>query len=204
MVARSVSIIMAVLIVSFGAFSGDPVIGEKAPEFTLTDTHGNTHSLSDYRGKIVVLEWTNPNCPFVVRHYVDDLMPALQREFGESGVVWFAVNSTHPDHRDFESNESLNEIFAEWNAAYRAQLVDLDGSVGRAYNAQTTPHMYIIDSNGILVYNGGIDDDPRGSMAFESRQQFVRDALERLLRGEPVDVATTRPYGCTVKYTKDT
>ncbi len=197
-------ILITILLFSLTVFADSPAIGDKAPDFTLTDTKGNTHNLADYKGKVVVLEWTNPNCPFVVRHYVDDLMPALQRKYGEKEVIWFAVNTTHPEHRDFETNESLNNIFTEWNEAYHAQLVDPDVSVGRAYNAQTTPQMYIIDKDGILRYNGAIDDDPRGNKPFEDRVQYFQNALEQVLAGEEVEVTTTRPYGCTVKYTKDT
>lgn len=197
-------ITVAIIILSLVAFADGPAIGEKAPDFTLTDTNGKTHTLSDYRGKVVVLEWTNPNCPFVVRHYRDDLMPALQRKYGEKGVVWLVINTTHPEHRDFETNESLNEIFTEWNEAYRAQLADLDVSVGRAYNALTTPQMYIIDKEGILRYNGAIDDDPRGSKPHAERVQYFQVALDQVLDGKPVETPTTRPYGCTVKYTRDT
>jgi len=197
-------IVIAILTISMVGFASGPTIGEKAPEFTLPDTEGNTHNLTDYQGKVVVLEWTNPNCPFVVRHYRDDLMPALQRKYGEQGIVWFAVNSTHPEHRDYETDESLNTIFTEWNEAYRGQLVDIDGSVGKAYEALTTPQMYIIDTEGVLQYNGAIDDDPRGNQAHDERVQYFQNALEQVLQGQEVDMPTTRPYGCTVKYTKDT
>jgi peroxiredoxin len=197
-------LILSLILFSGSAFAAGPEIGATAPDFTLTDTNGDTHSLSDFAGKIVVLEWTNPNCPFVVRHYRDDLMPALQRKYGEKGVVWLVINSTHPEHRDYETNESLNTIFTGWNEAYTAQLVDLDGSVGRAYEAQTTPHMYVIDTEGVLHYNGAIDDDPRGNKEFDERVQYLEDALKKVMEGEEVGTATTRPYGCTVKYTKDT
>ncbi len=196
--------VVSILMISMGVYADSPAIGEKAPDFTLEDTKGNTYTLSDLEGKIVVLEWTNPNCPFVVRHYRDDLMPALQRQYGEQDVVWFAVNSTHPEHRDYENDESLNDIFTEWNAAYRGQLVDLDGSVGRAYNAQTTPQMYIIDTEGVLRYNGAIDNDPRGNQPHAERVQYFQIALEQVLAGGEVETTTTRPYGCSVKYTKDT
>jgi len=201
---RFMLVAVMLIIGSMIAFAGSPAIGEKAPDFTLEDTHGNTHNLSDFEGKVVVLEWTNPNCPFVVRHYRDDLMPALQRKYAEKGVVWLVINTTHPEHRDFETNESLNAIFEEWNAAYDAQLVDLDVSVGRAYDARTTPHMYIICGNGMLRYNGAIDDDPRGSNPHSERVQYFQNALEQLLHGEEIETPETRPYGCSVKYTKDT
>jgi peroxiredoxin len=204
MIRRILYILTAVILMSFTALADDPVLGEAAPDFELHDTNGDTHVLSDLRGTVVVLEWTNPNCPFVVRVYRDDLITELQREYKEKGVVWLAVNSTHPDHRDFETNESLNTTFGEWSAAYQAQLVDLDGSVGRAYNAKTTPHIYIIDQEGRLVYNGGFDDDPRGSTPKNERRQFVRDALNTLLEGQEIETASTQPYGCTIKYTKDT
>jgi peroxiredoxin len=201
---RLMLITIMLIIVSMIAFADGPAFGEKAPDFTLVDTYGKTHTLSDYEGKVVVLEWTNPNCPFVVRHYRDDLMPALQRKYAEKDVVWLVINTTHPEHRDFETNESLNTIFDEWNAAYHAQLADPDVSVGRAYDAKTTPHMYIICKNGILRYNGAIDDDPRGNNPHSERVQYFQDALEQVLKGEQVDTPATRPYGCTVKFTKDT
>ncbi len=193
------------MLLSFGLTAAEnATVGAAAPDFTLTDLNGKTHMLSDYKGKVVVLEWTNPNCPFVVRHYEDNLMTALQKKYGEKNVVWFAINSTHREHRDFESAESLTKIFDGWNAAYTAQLVDADGKVGKMYNAQTTPHMYIVDAEGILLYNGGIDDDPRGSKKFDERSNYVLDALETILNGKSISTSTTRPYGCSVKYTKDT
>jgi peroxiredoxin len=197
------SLITGILLFSLPLLAGNHAeVGKPAPDFELKDLDGKAHKLSDYAGKFVVLEWTNPNCPFVVRHYKDNLINSLQKKYGEKGVVWLTINSTHPDHRDYETNESLKAKYTEWKASYAAQLVDLDGKVGKTYNAQTTPHMYIINPEGVLLYNGAIDDDPRGSN--EDRLNYVNEALQKLMSGEAITTSTTRPYGCSVKYTKDT
>jgi peroxiredoxin len=175
-----------------------PAIGDKAPDFAIKCTGGGTHSLADYKGKIVVLEWTNPGCPVVVRHYKDGLMQATQKAAKEKGVVWLAINSTNPEHRDYREPQALKEIFSEWNTAYSALLMDADGKTGKAYDAKTTPHMYIIDAEGKLVYNGAIDNDTGGKNP--ERINHVLAALDELLAGNPVTVSTTKPYGCTVKY----
>lgn len=175
-----------------------PAIGDKAPDFALKCTGGGTHSLADYKGKIVVLEWTNPGCPVVVRHYKDGLMQATQKAAKEKGVVWLAINSTNPEHRDYREPQALKEIFSERNTAYSALLMDADGKAGKAYDAKTTPHMYIIDAEGKLVYNGAIDNDTGGKNP--ERINHVLAALDELLAGNPVTVSTTKPYGCTVKY----
>jgi glutathione peroxidase-family protein len=196
-------LIVGILLFSFSLIAKDQAeIGKSAPDFELKDLDGKVHKLSDYAGKIVVLEWTNPNCPFVVRHYKDNMMNTLQKKYAEKGIVWLTINSTHPEHNDYETNESLKKIFTEWKAGYTAHLVDLDGKVGKAYNAQTTPHMYIINEEGILLYNGGIDDDPRGNN--DNRVKYVDEALMKVTSGEGLTTSTTRPYGCSVKYDKDT
>lgn len=180
----------------------EAVVGEKAPNFTLTDTNGNTHSLSDFSGKIVVLEWLNHRCPFVKKLYPEGgegIMPALQRRFTEQGVVWLSINSTNPDHQDFVTNEQANELTEKTGAAPTAVLVDAEGEVGKAYGAKTTPHMFIIDKEGILVYAGAIDNNPTPRVNNEETN-FVEQALEELLAGKPVSNSSTRPYGCSVKY----
>ncbi|MFW5883233.1 MAG: redoxin domain-containing protein, partial [Verrucomicrobiota bacterium] len=136
--------------------------GEKAPDFTLTDTEGQTHSLSDFEGKFVVLEWLNHDCPFVVRHYKSGAMPAMQKDFTEKGVVWLSINSTNPDHANYKTPEEANALTASYEAAPTAVLMDESGEVGQAYGAQTTPHMYVIAPDGTLLYQGAFDDDPRG------------------------------------------
>ena len=177
-----------------------PEIGDTVPDFTLNCWGGNPHSLSDYEGKIVVLEWTNPNCPFVVRVYKNGIIPGLQKEFTEKDVIWLTVNSTNPDHRDYETPEKLREIYGEWDADSSHFLMDPEGKTGKKYDAKTTPHIFIIDAEGILVYNGGLDDDPRGQMEAEERTHYVKTALNALLGGEEIENSATRPYGCSVKY----
>jgi len=178
-----------------------PEIGSPAPDFTLNCLGGNPHSLSDYKGKIIVLEWTNPNCPYVVRVYkTDKIIPDLQRKYKEKGVVWITINSTHPEHKDYLPPEKLKEIYAEWQAAYTHYLMDPEGKVGRLYDAKTTPHIFIINSDGKLVYNGALDDDPRGQKSKDQKINYVELALEALLNGQEIATPLTKPYGCTVKY----
>ena len=175
-----------------------PAIGDLAPDFQLNSIDGTPHKLSDFRGKIVVLEWTNPGCPVVQRHYRDGLMPALQKECTDKGVVWLTINSTNPNHQNYQTPEVLKYIYADWKAAFTALLMDPDGKAGKALGAKTTPHMFVIDKEGKLAYNGAVDDDTRG--ANESRTNYVKLAVDSLLKGEPVATTTTKPYGCSVKY----
>lgn len=172
----------------------------KAPQFSLTDTDGKVHSLADYKGKTIVLEWTNPNCPFVVRHYEKGGMQTLQRDYTAKGVVWLGLNSTHEGHKDFLANAELKDRYTAWEAAMTAVLVDKDGTVGREFGAKTTPHIFIIDSDMNVVYAGAVDDDPRGSNPVEERTIYVRQVLDALLAGQPAPLSSTKPYGCSVKY----
>lgn len=175
-----------------------PVVGSPAPDFELKSIDGTLHKLSDYRGKVVVLEWTNPGCPVVQRHYRDGLMPALQKECTDKGAVWLAINSTNPSHPNYQAPEGLKSSYDVWKAAFSALLMDPDGKAGKAFGAKTTPHMFVIDKKGNLAYNGAVDDDPQGSK--EARTNYVRLAVDALLKGEAVATATTKPYGCSVKY----
>jgi len=175
-----------------------PAIGDQAPAFTLKATSGETHSLVDDKGKIVVLEWTNPGCPVVQRHYQDGLMPATQKVAHEKGVVWLAINSTNPDHGNYREPAALAKTYGDWKAAYDFQLLDADGKTGQAFGAKTTPHIFVIDAQGRVAYNGAIDDDTNGSKT--DRTNYALAAIDALLTGKPVAVATTRPYGCSVKY----
>ncbi len=178
-----------------------PEIGSAAPDFTLNCLDGKPHSLADYKGKIIVLEWTNPNCPYVVRVYkTDKIIPELQKKYSEKGIIWLTINSTHPDHKDYVPPEKLKEIYAEWQASYTQYLMDPEGQVGRLYGAKTTPHIFIINAEGKLVYNGALDDDPRGQKSKDQKVNYVALALEALLNGKEVTPALTQPYGCTVKY----
>jgi peroxiredoxin len=175
-----------------------PAVGDMAPAFTLKCVCGITHSLSDYKGKIVVLEWTNPGCPVVTRHYKDGLMPAAQTAAREKGVVWLAVNSTNPGHANYREPADIKSIYTGWQAAYSTQLMDADGATGHAYGAKTTPHIIVIDAQGKIAYNGAIDDDTSGNKT--DRTNYALAAIDALIAGQPVAVTTTRPYGCSVKY----
>jgi cytochrome oxidase Cu insertion factor (SCO1/SenC/PrrC family) len=176
-------------------------VGKPAPDFTLQDTNGKTVRLADFKGKHVVLEWVNPGCPFVVKHYVSGNMPALQKEWGAKDVVWLAINSTNPTHRDFMKPVTLADWLKGKNAAANSVLMDADGKVGRAYDARVTPHMYIIDPKGMVVYNGAIDDIRSANPDdVKTAKNFVRAALGDLKGGQAVKVSSTQPYGCTVKY----
>jgi peroxiredoxin len=175
-----------------------PGIGSLAPDFELNGIDGKPHKLSDFRGKIVVLEWTNPGCPVVQRHYRDGLMSALQKECTDKGVIWLTVNSTNPNHQSYQTPEALKYIYSDWKAAFTALLMDPEGKAGRALGAKTTPHMFVVDKEGKLAYNGAVDDDTRGANA--TRTNYIRLAVDSLLKGESVATATTQPYGCSVKY----
>ena len=167
----------------------------KAPAFSLEDQNGQPVGLDALRSKIVVLEWFNPDCPFVKRHHESrKTMVTLARRYQGRGVVWLAVNSTH-----YMDRATTKRWHSRWNLPYRV-LVDRDGKVGRAYGAKTTPHIFIVDAAGGIAYQGAIDDDPRGRAA--SSVNHVRQALDALLAGKPVPAARTRPYGCSVKYAR--
>jgi len=180
------------------------VIGEPAPDFTLVDMEGKRHRLSEYtkQGKIVVLEWFNPGCPFVVKFYHNglDAKPThdMAAKYKDKDVVWLLVNSTHTGHQDFPLNASK---VAEWEVKHPV-LMDSDGKVGRMYSARTTPHMYIIHRDGTLAYQGAIDSNRGRNPAQRGDQtvNYVGQALEQLVAGETVTTAETRPYGCSIKY----
>lgn len=179
-----------------------PKIGEPAPQFELTDTAGNAHSLSDFKGRTVVLEWTNHDCPFVQKHYSSDNMQDQQRmAAGEHDAVWLTIISSKPGAQGHVSPERADELTRTRNAAPTAVLLDESGDVGRAYAAQVTPHMYIIDESGTLVYMGGIDSNPSADPAdIPSSTQYVVTALGDMQAGREVAEPVTRPYGCTIKY----
>jgi peroxiredoxin len=174
--------------------------GQSAPAFTASDLAGKPVNLADYRGRTVVLEWHNFGCPFVQKHYRSGNMQALQRKYAND-VVWLAVNSTSKDSSDWTEPAKLTAQLGDFGAAPARYLVDEPGTVGRAYGAKTTPHMYIIDPAGKVVYNGAIDD--RRSTQVEDvkgAKNYVVAALEELKAGKPVSTPSTAPYGCSVKY----
>lgn len=175
--------------------------GAAAPDFTLTAIDGKPVTLSQFRGKYVVLEWFNSECPFVQKHYTSGNMQKLQSEYTSKGIVWLAINSTTPEHSNYRDPERSRKIVSQWKAKPTALLLDPEGGVGQAYDARTTPHMYIIDPTGKLVYRGGIDDKPSFSTRdIPNAKNYVAVALDELLGGKPVSENDTRPYGCSVKY----
>lgn len=176
-------------------------VGQPAPAFTVQDTSGKPVSLADFKGKTVVLEWVNPGCPYVVKHYGAGNMQATQKAAVGQGVVWLSVNSTSKDHGDYRSPQAMTSWMQGHKAATQATLMDSDGKVGRAYGARTTPHMYVIDPAGKLVYAGAIDSRATANPAdIATATNHVNVALAETLSGKPVTQAQTRPYGCSVKY----
>jgi peroxiredoxin len=177
-----------------------PTIGQPAPDFTGTDSSGNTHTLSDFRGKVVVLEWTNHECPYTVKHYEAGAMQALQKQATGDGAVWLSVISSAPGTQGYVTADQATSLTRSRDAAPTAVLLDPEGDIGKRYDAKTTPHMYVIDGDGTLVYMGAIDDDSSSRGDPAKADNHVRAALADLAAGQPVKTAVTRPYGCTVKY----
>jgi peroxiredoxin len=175
--------------------------GQSAPDFSLTDSHGKAVRLSDFKGKYVVLEWTNPGCPFVRNHYNTRNMQALQSEWTAKNVVWLSIDSSSRSSFDFLPPEKLDAWMQARGAAQSAVLVDSDSTAARAYQAKTTPHMFVIDPSGTIVYAGAIDDRPSTRPADPSAaHNYVRAALTEAISGAPITTAATTPYGCSVKY----
>jgi peroxiredoxin len=188
---------LAVLVVSALAVR----VGDPAPEFTSVDSNGKSQRLSDYKGKYVVLEWHNQGCPYTKKHYESGNMQRLQKEWTAKGVIWFTVISSAPGTQGFVTPSQENDYVKQIGAAPTAVLMDPGGSLGHLYAAKTTPHMYIIDPSGTLIYNGAIDDHPTSDQAdIKSSKNYVSAALSEALAGKPVTDSATRPYGCSVKY----
>jgi peroxiredoxin len=178
-----------------------PVVGQGAPAFTGTDTTGQKVSLEQFRGKIVVLEWTNPECPFVQKHYGSGNMQALQKEATAKGIVWLSIYSSAPGEQGYVQPAEADRLTRDRSAAPTRVLLDPKGEIGHLYNARTTPHMFVIDTAGKLVYMGGIDDKPTTSKSdIQGATNYVRAALQDLAAGRAVATPVTRPYGCSVKY----
>lgn len=178
-----------------------PQIGQPAPNFRLTDVNGRAVSLPNFRGKTVVLEWNNPECPFVRKHYGSGNMQKTQAAAKKDGVVWLTINSSAPGKQGHMNGAQAKETVAAQKAQPTAYLLDPDGVVGKTYDAKTTPHMYIVNKAGTLVYAGGIDDKPTPNPAdINGARNHVLAALAELKAGKAVSVPTSRPYGCAVKY----
>jgi peroxiredoxin len=177
------------------------VVGLPAPRFTAIDSHGQTHTLDEYRGKYVVLEWHNQGCPYTRKHYLSGNMQALQKEWTAKGVVWFTVISSAPGEQGYVTDAQENEYLTQMHADPTAVLMDPDAKLGRLYAAKTTPEMYVIDPNGKLIYEGAIDDRPTPDPSdIKGADNYLSDALTEAMAGKPVAHSYTRPYGCSVKY----
>jgi peroxiredoxin len=175
-------------------------VGQPAPDFTLMDTAGQPVKLSQFKGKPVVLEWNNPGCPFVKKHYQGN-MQALQKEVTAQGAVWLSINSTRDDSGDYLAPAQLGRWMTEQKASPTATLMDEDGKVGQAFAARVTPHMYIVNAQGVLVYAGGIDSIASARVEdIPKATNYVRQAMAELKAGKPVSMANSRAYGCSIKY----
>jgi len=194
---------LAVLAAAFApsiAFA-QAVVGSPAPTFTATDSHGQSHSLDQYRGKYVVLEWHNQGCPYTRKHYVSGNMQSLQKQWTAKGVVWFTVISSAPGQQGYVTDTQENSYLAQMHADPTAVLMDIDGKLGHLYAAKTTPEMYVIDPNRKLIYEGAIDDRPTPDPGdIKGADNYLNDALTEAMAGKPIAHAYTRSYGCSVKY----
>jgi len=189
------------LIMPIAAASAAPQVGKAAPDFSGVDSKGNTVKLSDLRGKTVILEWTNHDCPYVKKHYRTDNMQALQKEAAAKGLVWLSVISSAPGLQGHVSGAEADNLTEKRAAAPNAVILDPKGEIGRLYDARTTPHMYIIKPDGTLAYRGAIDDKPTANDADVAKAvNYVQNALGQLEAGKAVSPAVTRAYGCSIKY----
>jgi peroxiredoxin len=190
------------LAASTALFAADsPAVGTTAPDFSLTDSKGKTQTVSQYKGKYVVLEWFNPDCPFVKKHYGSGNMQKLQEELTAKGVVWLSIDSSAPGLEGNLSAEQAEKKIAEWKTKQTALVLDPDGKAGRSYGAKNTPHMFVINPEGKIIYEGAIDSKATPNPSdIASSTNYVKVALEESLAGKTVSNANTKPYGCSVKY----
>ncbi|KQT19568.1 alkyl hydroperoxide reductase [Methylobacterium sp. Leaf399] len=197
----TLTVAAALLTLPLAAKAAGLQIGKPAPVFTATDADGKAVRLSDYAGKTVVLEWTNHDCPFVKKMYGGQAMQALQKKWTEAGVVWLTVISSAPGEQGAVEGQEANRLTQERGAAPTAVVLDTTGTVGKAYDARTTPQMVVITGDGTLVYNGAIDDKPTANLDdLKTAKNYVDAALTEVAAGKPVSVKTSKPYGCSVKY----
>jgi len=203
MKTKSIVITLGSLIATSLLALDAPPVGSAAPDFSLTDAKGKSHSLSEYKGKYVVLEWFNPECPFVKKHYGSDNMQKLQQEYTGKGVVWLTIDSSAPGTEGSLTAEQAEKISTAWKTKQTALLLDPEGKAGRAYGAKNTPNMVVISPEGKIVYEGAIDSKATPNPAdIPSSTNYVKVALDESLAGKSVTTANTRPYGCSVKYGK--
>lgn len=204
MPALMLLVLAALVLVPLTLAQASVTVGKPAPGFTGMTDDGSAINLSDYRGKTVVLEWTNHGCPFVVRHYETGTIQSLQQDAAADDIVWLSVVSSAPGKQGYVTPEESKAVVADYGASPAAKILDPEGLIGRLYDAKTTPHMYIIDAEGVLRYQGAIDDEPYAKAGAETlaAHNYVRTALAQMASGEAVAPETTRPYGCSVKYAK--
>jgi len=196
----AVSAAVAAVILPLASAQG-PRVGQQAPNFTATDSRGQTQTLSNFRGKFVVLEWHNNGCPYTIKHYESGNMQSLQKQWTAKGVVWFTIISSAPGEQGYMTSPAENEYLAKMHADPTAVLMDLQGKIGHLYDAKTTPQMIIIDPSGKIIYDGAIDNRPTTEESdIKGADNYVNDALTAAMAGRPVAVNHTRPYGCSVKY----
>ncbi len=194
-------LVLSTVLALLSTAQAQPEIGKPAPEFALKDLAGKEHKLSDFKGKTVVLEWVNYGCPFVKKHYDSKNMQSLQKTATDAGVVWLAICSSAPGKQGNETPETAKTKSDTYQSAATAYLKDEDGTVGKLYNAKTTPEMFIVNKEGTLVYMGAIDDKPNPSPdSIAGATNYVKAAVMEIMDGKPVTTASTKPYGCSVKY----
>lgn len=176
-------------------------IGQPAPDFMATDSKGVSHKLSDLKGKIVVLEWTNPQCPYVRKFYDAHAMQKLQKDAAAKGVVWFTVASSAKGREGFQENDAANRQIERDGSVEAARLMDPTGTMGHLYGATSTPHIFVIDAQGVLAYNGAVDDQPSTNpSSLDGAKNYVAAAIDDLSAGKKVETPSSKPYGCSVKY----
>jgi peroxiredoxin len=190
--------LLTALTLASAALAAD--IGKTAPDFSATDINGKTVKLSDYKGKIVVLESYNSDCPFCANQYQSGAMQELEKDMASKGVVWLVVNSVNPNNPSHRTPDQARQEITDKKIVATAWIDDSSGAVGHLYGMKTTPDMYVIDKNGVLVYQGAIDDKPDPQHDPRTARNYVREAVNALIAGKPVEVSQTKPYGCSVKY----
>jgi len=195
---KKLSVSLTIMALAASAFAVE--VGKPAPDFAATDINGNTVHLSDYKGKIVIIESYNSDCPFCHNQYATGAMQDLQKELASKGVVWLLVNSVNPKNQSHRTDAQAKQEMADEKMDVTAWLDDSSGAVGHLYDMKTTPDMYVIDQKGTLVYEGAIDDQPDPAHDPKTARNYVKEAVDDVLDGKPVAVTHTKPYGCSVKY----
>lgn len=193
--------VLFTLSISLSTAAEKAVLGKAAPNFTLVDSKGGMHSLDNFDGKWVVLEWINFDCPFVVRHYKESNMQKIQKQYTDKGVIWLGICSSAPGKQGHFDNNEINKRLSEMGVNMTAYLIDEDGTVGKKYEAKTTPHMFIVNPEGELVYQGAIDSIRSTDIADNAKaENYVIKALDEGMAGKAISIKTSTPYGCSVKY----